>query len=124
MKFFLAFIFLTLFFLGCTYSKKEVDYPLVSSCDTVNVKFSTFFLPLLNSKCNISGCHNSTDISGGWFFDTYDGVKYIIDNGNGLIVKAIEHDPSVSAMPKAGTKLSDCEINKIKAWINAGALNN
>ncbi len=124
MRLIIGFVILALAFVGCTYSKKEVDYPLVNTCDTSNVKFSADFLPLLSSKCNTSGCHNTTDQAGGWVFDTYNGVKDIIDNGNGRLLKSIEHDASVSAMPKGGAKLSDCEINKIKAWINNGALNN
>jgi hypothetical protein len=124
MKFFLAFILLAFTFVSCTYSKKEVDYPIVTTCDTANVKFSADFLPLLTSKCNTSGCHNSSDQAGGWILDTYNGVKDVIDNGNGRLLKSIQQDGTVSAMPKGGAKLSDCEINKIQAWINAGALNN
>jgi hypothetical protein len=27
-------------------------------------------------------------------------------------------------MPKGGSKIPDCDINKIRAWINRGSLNN
>ncbi len=124
MRFFIGFLLLALVFVGCTYSKKEVDYPLVNTCDTSNVKFSVNLLPLFAAKCSSTDCHNSTDIAGGWVLENWVGVKDLVDNGNGRLIKAIEHDPSASAMPKGGAKLSDCEISKIKAWINAGALEN
>jgi hypothetical protein len=31
---------------------------------------------------------------------------------------------TISAMPKGGGKLSDCDINKIRSWLNKGMLNN
>lgn len=116
---------ITLFIIaGCTYSKKEVDYPVTVSCDTSNVKFNTYVLPLLNAKCNTSGCHNSSATAGGWAMDTYLGVKDVLDNSGGRFLKSIQHESSASPMPKGGSKLADCDINKLKAWINAGALEN
>ena len=119
-------LLLTLFVVvGCTYSKKEVDYPVVvTTCDTANVKFSTTILPLLNVNCNTSGCHDAASVAGGWALNDYPGVKDVIDNGNGRFLNSIEQVNTSSPMPKGASKLSDCDINKIKAWMNAGAPEN
>jgi len=39
------------------------------------------------------------------------------------LMKSLDHT-GYYPMPKGGNKLSDCEINQVKNWINAGALNN
>ncbi len=124
MKLFFVFAFASFLIIGCTYSKKEVDYPITVTCDTNNIKFNTYVLPLLNSKCSISGCHNSASTAGGWAMDSYLGVKDVLDNSNGRFLKSIQHESPASPMPKGGNKLPDCDISKIKAWINAGALEN
>jgi hypothetical protein len=43
---------------------------------------------------------------------------------NGKLYGAVNHSPGYSPMPKGGTKLSACNISKIKAWIDGGSLNN
>lgn len=124
MKFLLSLFFAFLIFAGCTYSKKEVDYPATVTCDTMDAKFSTTLMPLLNAKCNTSGCHDAGSAAGGWQLNNYAGVKNVIDNGNGVFLKSIKQVNTSSPMPKGAAKLSDCEISKIEAWINAGALQN
>ena len=37
---------------------------------------------------------------------------------------SIKHDSGYKAMPQNATKLDDCRISKVEAWITAGALNN
>jgi hypothetical protein len=43
---------------------------------------------------------------------------------NGKLVGAITHAAGFLPMPQSAPKLSDCNINKIKDWVNRGALNN
>lgn len=125
MKFVLVTFLTSLIFIGCTYSKKEVDYPVVvTTCDTMGVRFSTTLMPLLNAKCNTSGCHDAASAAGGWPLNDYAAVKFLMDNGRQIFLNSIEHVNTSSPMPKGEAKLSDCEIIKIKAWINAGALQN
>ena len=123
MKFVSLIILSLLVFAGCTYSKKEVDYPTPASCDIANVKYSTTIKPILDASCN--RCHSSgSGLGGGYVFDTYAGVKDELDNAGDELLKAIKHIGPVTPMPKDGGKLSDCEIAKIEAWINQGYPNN
>ena len=91
-----------------------------TSCDTVNMKYATDVLPILQSSCY--SCHGNGNVSGGVSLGSYASVKTQADNGN--LVGVITHAAGYPAMPQGGAKLSDCNINKIKAWIARGALNN
>ena len=121
MKFLLPLLFTALIFAGCTYSKKEVDYPLTgNACDTTGMTFASTIKPILDASCN--NCHGgSGSLGGGYIFDTYAGVKDELNNAGDEFLNSIKHIGSVTPMPKDGTKLADCEISKIAAWINAGA---
>ncbi|SFO59771.1 Cytochrome C oxidase, cbb3-type, subunit III [Chitinophaga sp. YR627] len=91
-----------------------------NTCDTVNMKYATDVLPILQSSCY--SCHGNGNVSGGVSLGSYASVKTQADNGN--LVGVITHAAGYPAMPQGGAKLSDCNINKIKAWIARGALNN
>lgn len=91
-----------------------------ATCDTVNMKYATDVLPILQSNCY--SCHGNGNVSGGVSLGSYASVKTQADNGN--LVGVITHAAGYPAMPQGGAKLSDCNINKIKAWIARGALNN
>jgi hypothetical protein len=91
-----------------------------NNCDTANMKYAANVLPILSASCY--GCHANGNASGGVALGTYAGVKAQVDNGN--LLHVINHDPGYPAMPQGGSKLSDCNINKIRSWINHGALNN
>lgn len=90
------------------------------ACDTVNMAYLNNIKPILQSNCY--GCHGSGQANGGVTLDTYAGVKTVADNGK--LIGVISHANGFPAMPKGGAKLSDCNINKIKGWINRGTLNN
>lgn len=91
-----------------------------SGCDTTNVKYSTHILPLMQNNCQ--GCHSGSAPDGGINLITYAGVKAVADNGK--LFGAISHLNGYSAMPKNGIKLTDCQINIVKIWINQGSINN
>jgi hypothetical protein len=54
--------------------------------------------------------------------EDYADVKEHADHGD--LMGTITHAAGFPAMPQGGTKLSDCNINKIRAWINRGAEDN
>jgi hypothetical protein len=54
--------------------------------------------------------------------DTYAGVKAKVDDKR--LWGAINHFDTFSPMPQGYGKMSDCDIKKVGAWINAGAPNN
>lgn len=90
------------------------------TCDTVNMTFAANVVPILQANCY--SCHANGNVNGGVTLGTYAGVNAVVQNGN--LLAAITHTGGVTPMPYQLPKLSDCDINKIKDWINRGALNN
>jgi hypothetical protein len=117
-------IFITGSLGSCYYDKEDILYPNAAGpCDTsVVAKFSTVVLPLMNTNCNYSGCHNTTSAASGVILDTYNGVK--AQAVNNRLIGSIKHSSGYSPMPKGGAKYSDCNIAKIQQWINSGYPNN
>jgi Cytochrome C oxidase, cbb3-type, subunit III len=91
-----------------------------SGCNTQNVKYSTFVKPLLDKNCN--GCHGAVSPSANISLTEHTNVQKQAKSG--ALYGSISHNANYSKMPKGGAKLDACDLNKIKAWIDAGALNN
>jgi hypothetical protein len=91
-----------------------------NNCDTANMQYTRDVLPIISGSCY--SCHGNGNVSGGVSLGNYASVKTQADNGN--LLHVINHDAGYPAMPQGGSKLSDCNINKIRSWINHGALNN
>ena len=91
-----------------------------SVCDTSNIKYSTHIKPLIQNNCQ--GCHSGAAPGGGIDLSSYAGVKAVANNGK--FFGSISHLFGYSAMPKNGNKLTDCQINIVKIWINQGSPNN
>lgn len=91
-----------------------------ATCDTANVTFSASVKPIISNKCQ--GCHSASSPGGGYDLSTYTGVKAVVANGR--LWGSVNFTTGYSAMPKGGSKLSTCELAKIKKWIDAGAPNN
>jgi hypothetical protein len=94
--------------------------PQPQQCDTNNVTFSATVAPILAANCY--SCHSTAIATSGVVLDTYNGVKK--QASNGTLIGVITHAPGFPPMPDGGGKLSDCNIAKIKKWIDAGAPNN
>jgi mono/diheme cytochrome c family protein len=73
----------------------------------------------MNTYCK--GCHNPASLGGGIDLSTYAGVKTA---ALGRLMGTLNQAAGYSAMPKGGSKLSDCQIRQIEKWIQAGTLNN
>lgn len=106
---------------SCYRDVEEVLYPQSGSCDTSNVTYVNTVAPLMQSSGCIS-CHSGGAPSGNIALDTYNGVRAVAVNGK--LYGAISHSSGFSPMPEGGTKMSQCNINRIKAWIDAGSNNN
>jgi cytochrome c553 len=81
--------------------------------------------PVINASC--TGCHSGSSPSGNVSLENYSAIAAAaaIGAGNyGSLYGTISHASGNSPMPKGGSKLSDCTIAKIKAWIDQGALDN
>ena len=116
-------VILSLVLTGCYYDKEDQLYPLSNSgsgntCDTSNVTYTATIQPILAQNCALSGCHDAATQSSGHNLSTYDGAKNAVNSGR--LLGSIRQESGFSAMPKGMTKLSDCNISKISAWINKG----
>ncbi len=89
-------------------------------CDTSNVTYNAVVKPIMQNKCQ--GCHQGTSPGGGVNLSTYLGVQGSAIDGS--LLGSVEHAPGWSAMPKNTSKLPDCDIAKIRIWVNAGSPNN
>lgn len=92
------------------------------ACDTNNITFSSDVGPILSGSCAISGCHNGATMQSGLDLSIYASVKVIADDGR--LIGTITHAAGFPSMPRNASKLAQCTIDKIQAWIIAGAQDN
>ncbi len=86
----------------------------VSDCDTINaITYTKDIKSILESKCTT--CHNG---SGAGDLTTWSASKSSY-TGSQLFV-AVSDVNAPNPMPQGGSKLSSCEITKIKLWVNTG----
>lgn len=91
-------------------------------CDTTIFTYATAIQPIIALHCN--GCHSGSTPSGSISYTTYAGVKASVDNGK--FWGSIVHAGGIKPMPypQGSAQLQDCDMIKIRKWIEAGALNN
>ncbi len=122
---------LLLIFAGCYNDKYEKLYPATTTntttCDTTTITYSHDVQPIISSNCYSpgNGCHDAAGSSS----SGYDYTNFSVVQSNALsgwIVSDINFAPTRghNNMPKNGTQLSACDINKVTRWVNQGALNN
>jgi hypothetical protein len=106
---------------SCYFDKGETLYPNAKNCDTTNVRYSVEIRETIDNFC--IGCHNPFTLNGNVNLENYAGVKDATLNNK--LVTAISYenpDPNKNMPPVS--KLDPCTINRIKAWVAQGALNN
>ena len=89
-------------------------------CDTNAVTFSGSVVPILATNCY--ACHAANIAEGGVVLSNYNGVKAKVDDGR--LIGAITHSPGFVPMPQGASKLSSCDMEKIRKWVANGAQNN
>jgi cytochrome c5 len=100
---------------SCTMQNEE-DFLQANICDTIDVSYHDLTY-IFTEIC--SACHSEVfTYRDGIKMDSYNRVKSSINTG--LVLPAINQVNGVPPMPKGASKLSDCELDKIKAWINDG----
>jgi uncharacterized membrane protein len=115
---FIAFSLMVTLFSSCYYDKEDLLYPNSNQavdCATIGAKFAADIQPIINAQCATAGCHNAS-AAGGVTLMTYAQISAAKDRINARAVVQ-------KTMPTSGP-LSTTEINKIKCWIDGGALNN
>ena len=111
-----------LFFNSCFYDKSEQQYPAVT-CDTTNVSYSIDITAILDASCQ--GCHKGASSSSGIDLYNYSTIKALALDGKyvyGSLLSAVSFEGgNPNPMPQGANKLPDCDVNKIRAWVNRGA---
>lgn len=114
-------LFTSLIFTSCEWKNEEEEVGIVE-CDTSQVTLSGKVKPILQSNCY--ACHSSSAASSfgaGIDLEDYSSLKVRADGGS--LLGSVSHASGFSPMPKAASKLSECNISIIKAWIEKGAPN-
>jgi cytochrome c553 len=109
-------------FSGCYYDNEAYLYGK-TPCDVTAVTYSVTVSTILATHCyNCHGTATGNSSGGGIILDSYAKLKPYVTNGK--LMGSINHAGGYSPMPKGATKLSSCDIQKIQAWITAGAPEN
>jgi hypothetical protein len=90
------------------------------------VTFTDIYNSILVAHCGGSQCHNPGSQKGISFSsqtNAYNAVKSRVTAGNGA-GSSFYSTVNSGSMPPGGPKLSSTDLNKIKTWIDQGALNN
>ena len=123
----LSFVSMALLLVSCSKSNEAAENTNnpggggTGTCNTTNMKYSADIVPIIQANCY--ACHSNANMAiSGISLQGHSNLKIQADNGS--LVGAITHASGYEPMPQGGAKLSDCDINKIKSWVNAGALNN
>lgn len=92
--------------------------PETGGCDTTNVTWTSTVRPIIETNC--LGCHNGgTDFNRNVDLATHAGAQRVALSGQ--LYGALSHAPGFAPMPQGTAPLDSCTIEKIKAWITAGA---
>jgi hypothetical protein len=117
-------LLLIICFTTCYYDNEENLYPQSGqSCDLTNVTYTLTVKPILQSYC--LSCHSTAAApasGGGIKLENYTDLKTYVTNGK--FYGSVSHAAGYSAMPKGGGTLDNCSLQKLKKWIDDGALNN
>ncbi|TAE31852.1 MAG: hypothetical protein EAZ92_02260 [Candidatus Kapaibacterium sp.] len=94
--------------------------PPAPPCDTANVSYASVVKPILDNNC--VGCHSGSVPQGGANLSSVDNIARVVSR-NRIFPRVLSGAGGASQMPP-GARLSQCDIDKITAWVNQGARNN
>ncbi len=101
-------------FQACT--KDNLEDISLGSCDTINMTYTKNIAGIFEKNCY--ECHNQSYFNKNIKLDRYGDLRVAVNSGK--LWKAINHFEGVTPMPYQRSKLPECEIAKIKNWINNG----
>ncbi len=90
-----------------------------NKCKTENITFSQEIWPILESTCR--GCHQGARAAKGIRITNYTQVKSMVDDGS--LEGTVYHLGGYSPMPPGG-QVDSCSMQKLRIWIEEGALDN
>lgn len=106
------------------------DTTQVDGCDPDTVYFKNEILPLLQSSCGTTGCHDAASATEGVILTDYASIietgdvePFEPDNSE-IYEKIVEAEAEDRMPPPPNNPLKQEQINMIATWINQGALNN
>ena len=116
------FAFLCILMLNsCNYDNEESLYGVID-CDTNFVSFETDIYPIISSHCIM--CHGGPSPSAGLALETYAQIyQSATEPYNGIIDRISRPEGDPLMMP-GSYRIPQCQIDKIVAWVEQGALNN
>lgn len=153
MKFFTLIIFVILglsfcsvFFVGCMHDPLPAitnpidtntnpidtnitDTVITKQCDSNKIYFKNQILPIFQSNCALSGCHDAIKHEEGIILDSYDNIiktgnirAFDISHGD-IYERISSRDPNKRMPPPPMNVLSLTQQNLISEWILQGATN-
>jgi mono/diheme cytochrome c family protein len=105
---------------GC--SKKAAPAPANPCNDPTPSTYAAVIAPIVAKNC--LDCHGSSvylTLGGGNDYSTYQAFTRLSPT---YLLSSVRHDPGADPMPKGRAKLSDCDIARLQAWVDAGRPNN
>lgn len=108
---------------SCYYDKEYLLYGNGNApcSDTTTVmSYSQKVVPVLQQYCY--NCHTGSFPSGNQLMGTYATDKAMAQSGK--LYGTINHSAGYTPMPQGMGKLSSCQVNTVKKWIDGGMLNN
>jgi hypothetical protein len=104
--------------------------PSEKPCHPDTVYFKNDILPIFQSSCAMSGCHDAVTAQDGVILDSYANIISTGDvkpgnpEGSDIFEVIAEDDPDKRMPPPPATALPAAQIEMIRTWILQGALDN
>lgn len=107
---------------GCYYDNEEelFQYVQQEECNVIEANYNADIVPILTAHC--IRCHRNGREDGNVNLEGYNNVSPYVDNG--ALYGTTNHEPGWALMPTSGIKIPFCDIEKMRIWIESGALNN
>jgi len=109
-------LLISIFATSCKHDSATDNLPEVS--------FSTDVLPIFQTGCAISGCHDEATGESGETYTNYQNISSSVDPGNPESSKVYKAMTNYFEMMPPKTPLSVEERTKVRVWILQGAKNN
>lgn len=104
---------------SCTYTNGD---PTPCNIAAETITYAGVISPIFDANCReCHGTNTASALGGGIGLGDYQHVKQYPGNS---LMGSIRHDPGSDPMPKGRAKISDCDIRRLQAWMDAGSLNN
>ncbi|MGV3527515.1 MAG: hypothetical protein ACO1OO_01360 [Flavisolibacter sp.] len=100
---------------GCYYDHADEIYP-TADCNPTTASYADVAEIMNRNSCN--SCHNTSLASGNVQTDNYNSLKLAAQSGK--LWGAVNHLPGYVAMPQGTGKISQCDLNRIKKWVDSG----